>query len=635
MKSKRTKIGVYVCHCGGNISDYVDVKKVVEAVKDLPNVAVARDFVFMCSDAGQDLIKEDIKNYNLDGVVVASCSPHLHEKTFRDAASLAGLNPYLVEHVCIREHSSWVHSDNPEAATQKAIWIVKSAIAKVSMAEELQPIRLDMKPEVIVVGGGIAGMRCAIDLAKVGITVHLIEKGPFLGGRASQIFKVYPSNKTGYELIKELVDEIKKYPNIKVYTNAEILEAGGALGDFKVKISVKPRYVKEGASASEIQEAIAKCPVEVPDEFNYGLTTRKAIYIRDFTYPEVPVIDLEKCTKCGECKIADFDQEPKTYELSGSMIILATGAKPYEPKEGEFGYGVYDYVVTLPLFDRLLATSNGKLEYKGKEIKSIAFIYCVGSRNEEHEYCSRYCCVATLNATLGVLEKFGNNIRVYHVYRDIRAYGKYETYYEEAGKKGVIFLKYDPEEPPVVEKSGDKLIVKVKDLLTGGEEVEIPVDMVVLSVGMVLEEANIFSMLRVPFSRDGFLQEVHPKLKPVETAIGGVLVAGTCQFPKDTVETTASASAAVGRAETSLVKGYTELEPYIAEVDPEKCDGCGICVEECPAGAIKIENNKAVINEALCKGCGACGALCPTEAINLRGYKYEQFRAMIDILKEA
>ncbi len=635
MKSKRTKIGVYVCHCGGNISDYVDVKKVVEAVKDLPNVAVARDFVFMCSDAGQDLIKEDIKNYNLDGVVVASCSPHLHEKTFRDAASLAGLNPYLVEHVCIREHSSWVHSDNPEAATQKAIWIVKSAIAKVSMAEELQPIRLDMKPEVIIVGGGIAGMRCAIDLAKVGITVHLIEKGPFLGGRASQIFKVYPSNKTGYELIKELVEEIKKYPNIKVYTNAEILEAGGALGDFKVKISIKPRYVKESLSAGEIQEAIAKCPVEVPDEFNYGLTNRKAIYIRDFTYPELPVIDLENCTKCGECKVADFNQEPKTYELSGSMIILATGAKPYEPKEGEFGYGVYDYVVTLPLFDRLLATSNGKLEYKGKEIKSIAFIYCVGSRNEEHEYCSRYCCVATLNATLGVLEKFGDSIRVYHVYRDIRAYGKYETYYEEAGKKGVIFLKYDPEEPPTVEKRGDKLIVKVKDLLTGGEEIEIPVDMVVLSVGMVLEEANIFSMLRVPFSRDGFLQEVHPKLKPVETAIGGVLVAGTCQFPKDTVETTASASAAVGRAETSLVKGYTELEPYIAEVDPEKCDGCGICVEECPAGAIKIENNKAVINEALCKGCGACGALCPTEAINLRGYKYEQFRAMIDILKEA
>ncbi len=630
----RERIGVYVCHCGGNISDYVDVKKVVEAVKDLPNVAVARDFIFMCSDAGQDLIKEDIKNLNLDGVVVASCSPHLHEKTFRDAASAAGLNPYVVEHVCIREHSSWVHSDNPDAATQKAIWIVKSAIAKVSLADELKPIKLDMKPEAIVIGGGIAGLRCAIDLAKAGITVHLIEKKPFLGGRAAQIFKLYPSGKTGYEIVKELIDEAKKFDNIHIYTNAEIVEAGGALGDFKVKIKVNPRFVKEDVSKDEIENAIAKCPVEVPDEFNYGLTKRKAIYIQKDSYPEIPVIDMEHCTKCDECGIADFEQEAKSYELNGSMIILATGAKPYEPKEGEYGYKTYDNVITLPIFDRLLAISNGKLEYNGKEIKDIAFIYCVGSRNEEHEYCSRYCCVATLNAAIGALEKFGN-VRVYHIYRDIRAYGKYETYYEEAGKDGMLFFKFDPEEPPVVEKSGDKVVVKVKDLLTGGEEIEIPVDLVVLSVGMELEKADVHTMLRVPFSRDGFLQEVHPKLKPVETAIGGVLIAGTCQFPKDTVETTASASAAVGRADVYLVKGFAELEPYIAEVDAEKCDGCGICVEECLAGAITIKNDKAVINEALCKGCGACGALCPTEAINLRGYKYEQFRAMIDILKEA
>ncbi len=629
----RSRIGVYICHCGGNISDYVDVKKVVEAVKDLPNVAVARDFVFMCSDAGQDLIKEDIKNLKLDGVVVASCSPHLHEKTFRDAAKSVGLNPYVVEHVCIREHSSWVHSDNPDAATRKAIWIVKSAIAKVSLADELEPIRLTMKPEVIVVGGGIAGLRCAADLAKAGITVHLIEKKPFLGGRAAQIYKLYPSGKSGRELVKELIDEVRRYPNVHIYTNAEIVEAGGALGDFKVKIKVKPRFVKENVSKDEIERAIAKCPVEIPDEFNYGLTKRKAIFIREDSYPEVPVIDIDNCTKCNECGIADFDQEPKVYELTGSMIILATGAKPYEPKEGEYGYKVYDNVITLPVFERLLAISGDKLIYNGKEIKDIAFIYCVGSRNEEHEYCSRYCCVATLNAALGAMEKF-KDVRVYHIYRDIRAYGKYETYYEQAGMGGMLFFRFDPEEPPVVEKRGDKIVVKVKDLLTGGEEIEIPVDLVVLSVGMVLEPAEIHGMLRVPFSRDGFLQEVHPKLKPVETAIGGVLIAGACQFPKDTVEATASASAAVGRACVYLVKGYAELEPYIAEVDPEKCNGCGVCVEECPSGAITIKDDKAVINEALCKGCGACGALCPTEAINLRGYKYEQFRAMVDILKE-
>ncbi len=626
----RTRIGVYICHCGGNISDYVDVKKVVEAVKDLPNVAVARDFMFMCSDAGQELIKEDIKNLKLDGVVVASCSPHLHEKTFRDAAKAAGLNPYLLEHVCIREHSSWVHSDNPEAATQKAIWIVKSAIAKVSLAKELEPIKIEMKPEAIVVGGGIAGMRCAIDLAKAGIKVHLIEKTPFLGGKTAQIYKLYPSGKSGSEIIKELVDEIKKLPNIKVYTNAEILSAGGVLGDFKMKVKINPRFVRENGN---YREAVEKCPIEVPDEFNWGLTKRKAIYLREFSYPEIPVIDINACTKCNKCGVADFEQKPEVIEIRGSIIILATGFKPYEPKEGEYGYKIYDNVITLPVFERLLAISDGKLEYNGKEIKDIAFIYCVGSRSEEHEYCSRYCCVATLNAALGAIEKF-RDIRTYHIYRDIRTYGKYETYYEKAGKNRMIFIKFDPEEKPTVEKDGDKLIVRVKDLLTGGELIEIPVDLVVLSVGMELEPSDLYTMLRVPFSRDGFLQEVHPKLRPVETAIGGVLLAGACQFPKDTVETTASASAAAAKAETFLVKGYAELEPYIAEVDPEKCNGCGECVKACTVNAISIENKKAVINKALCKGCGACGAVCPTEAINLMGYRYDQLRAMIDILEE-
>jgi len=620
---ERTKIGVYVCHCGGNISDYVDVKKVVDAIKDIPNVAIARDFVFMCSEAGQELIKEDIKNLNLDGVVVASCSPHLHEKTFRDAAKEAGLNPYLLEHVCIREHCSWVHTDNVEEATRKAIWLVKAGIAKVILARELHPIRLEMKPEAIVVGGGIAGMRCAIDLARAGITVHLIEKSPFLGGRVSQIYKLYPGGKSGKEIVKELVEQIKANPNIKVYTNAEILSASGALGEFNVRIKVKPRYARDVDD-----DVIAKCPVEVPDEFNYGLTTRKAIYKLDFSYPDLPVIDIENCNKCGECN-PNFDEQPETFDLSGSLIILATGFKPYEPKEGEFGYKVYKNVITLPVFERLLELSEGTLKYNGNEINSIAFIYCVGSRNEEHEYCSRYCCVASLNASLAALEKF-SNLRIYHIYRDIRAYGKYESYYETAGRNRVLFVKFDPESPPSVEEVNGKLVIKVKDLLTFGEEIEIPVDLVVLSVGMEPEQSEIFTMLRVPFSRDGFLQEVHPKLRPVETAIGGILVAGACQSPKDTVETTASASAAAAKASTYLVKGFTELEPFIAEIDPDKCDGCGECVSECPVGAINIKDGKAIVTEALCKGCGACGAVCPNEAINLRGYYYDQFRKMIE-----
>jgi len=619
----RKQIGVYICHCGGNISDHVDVKEVVNAVKDLPDVAVARDFVFMCSEAGQQLIKDDIKNLNLDGVVVASCSPHLHEKTFRDAAKSAGLNPFVVEHVNVREHSSWVHTDIREA-TLKAIRTVKSAIAKVSLANELEPIRIEMKREAIVVGGGIAGMRSAIDLAKAGSTVHLIEKSPFLGGKIAQIHRLYPSGKSGTEVVRELVEEIKKEPNIKVYTNAEIVSAEGALGDFKVKIKVNPRYVSKTSNG-----LIAKCPVSVKDEFNFGLTERKAIYMREFSYPEIPVIDIDACTKCGECN-PDFDQKEKTLELSASMIILATGFKPYEPKEGEFGSG-YEGVITLPVFERLLSLSNGKLEINGKEIKDIAFIYCVGSRNEEHEYCSRYCCTATLNAAIEAGKK---GVRAYHIYRDIRTYGKYESYYEDAGKKGMLFIRYDPEEPPVVEKNGDKLLIRVKDLLTDNEELEISADLIVLAVGMEPEMSNLFSMLRIPFSIDGFLQEVHPKLRPVETAIGGVLLAGACQSPKDSVEACISASAAVAKADTYLVKGYTELEPFIAEVNLKRCDGCGLCVEECPANAISIESGKAVIREALCKGCGACGGVCPTEAINLRGYRYDQLRKMIEIAGE-
>ncbi len=637
------KIGVYVCHCGGNISDVVDVYKVVKAVQNFPNVAVAREFMFMCSDQGQQMIEEDIKQLGLNGVVVASCSPHLHEATFRKAVARAGLNPFLFEHINIREHSAWAHKHDPEGATEKAIRLVRSGIAKVSKAKALESIRVDMPPQILIIGAGIAGIRSALDLAKLGIEVHLVEQQPFVGGRVAQGYGAYPSGRLGSELIDELVEELKKEKsNIHLYTNAEVVSIEGFIGNFEVEIQLNPRFVV--SKCDKFEEAIEKCPIEVPDEFNYNITKRKAIYYPyPNAYPELPAIDMNSCNKCGEClsvcgEAINLEQKPERKKIKVSIITFATGFDPYEPKEGEFGYKQFENVVTLPQFERLLALNSEKLEYNGKEIKDVAFIYCVGSREREgeHKYCSRYCCTATINAALAAKQKF--DVRSYHVYRDIRTYGKYETYYEEASKNGAIFLKFSPDNPPEITQSGNKLLVKVQDLLTFGEEIEIPVDMVVLSVGMVPRATEVVSMLRVPYSMDGFLQEVHPKLRPVETAIGGVLIAGACQAPKDTVEATASASATAAKASTYLLKGYTELDPFIVEVNLEKCTGCGDCVEECMFNSIELKDvegeKKAFVIEATCRGCGACAAVCREEAINLRGYTYDQLRSQIDAMLE-
>ncbi|MCD6492243.1 MAG: CoB--CoM heterodisulfide reductase iron-sulfur subunit A family protein [Archaeoglobaceae archaeon] len=634
------RIGVYVCHCGGNISDVVDVYKVVDAVKDEPNVVIAREMMFTCSDPGQKQIEDDIKEFNLNGVVVASCSPHLHETTFRRAAARAGLNPYLLEHVNIREHVSWAHKHDKEGATEKAIKIVKSGIAKVREARALETIKVEMPPKVLIVGAGIAGIRAALDLSKLGIHVYLVEKSPFVGGRVAQSYNAYPSGKFGMELIEELINEVKQQKNITLITNAEVTSIKGVIGNFSVEIIKDPRYVV--ADCPRFKEAIDKCPIEVPNEFDYGLTNRKAIYYPyPNAYPELPVIDMESCNRCGECvKICgdaiNLDQQPEKMRIDVSAIIFATGFDPYQPNEGEFGFNVFESVITLPQFERLLALCDKKLVYKEREIKDIAFIYCVGSRQREgNEYCSRYCCVATINSALAAIEKFGE-INTYHIYRDMRTYGKYERYYEEASKKGARFFRYSLDEPPEITQKGEKLIVKVKDKLTFNEEIELPVDLVVLSVGMVPRKSEIFSMLKVPFSRDGFLQEVHPKLRPVETAIGGVLIGGACQAPKDSVEATASASAAAAKAATYLLKGYAELEPFIVEVNLEKCTGCGDCVKECPYDSIQLKNingeEKAFVIEAACRGCAACAAVCPEEAINLRGYTYDQLRAQIDAM---
>ncbi|HEW94154.1 CoB--CoM heterodisulfide reductase iron-sulfur subunit A family protein [Candidatus Geothermarchaeota archaeon] len=646
--SEEVRIGVYVCHCGGNISDYVDVKKVVEAIKDEPGVVVAKDVMFACADSSQNEMIEDIKKYNLNRLIVASCSPKLHELTFRGVAARAGLNKYTYYHANIREQSSWAHTDDKEGATIKAIRHVRAAIAYARLAEPLESIKTSTVSKVLVIGGGIAGLRAALDLADAGLSVYIVEKDPFVGGRAAQLSSIYPSGKKGYEIVSELINEVLKRENIMIYTNAEIKELSGYVGNFEVKIRIKPRYFK--GRCDNIEEIISKLPKNIPDEFNYGLTKRTPVRVPPYpgAYPEIPHLDIENCdNKCmevlKECDKIDFEMKEETITLKIGAIVVATGFDPYDPKEGEFGYGSYDNVITLPQLHRLIELNKTeKLIYNGKEIKRVAFIYCVGSRQtkrgeeEVNEYCSRYCCKAAIYASLNLLKRF-NGLKIYHFFRDIRTYGREELLYEEASKNGVIFIKYDENDPPKVIGDEGRLIVKSKDLLTPlEEEIEIPVDMVVLVTGMVPRKNNeeLYKILKLSTSRDRFLLEVHPKLKPVETAITGIFIAGACQAPKDTIETLSSASAAASKAATLTMVKTLELEPFVAHVDPEKCELSKLCIDECEYGAIEIKEyegigKKAWVNEAKCKGCGACVAVCPTEAIQLKGLSNRQIREMI------
>lgn len=641
-EDKQHRIGVYVCHCGGNISDYVDVKKVTEEIAKEANVVVAKDVMFACSDSSQNEMIEDVKANKLDRMIVASCSPRLHEITFRNVCQRAGLNPYTYYHVNIREQSSWAHIDDKKGATEKALRQVRSAVAYSRLSEPLEGISAESTPAVMVVGGGIAGLRAAIDLANAGIAVHLVEKDPFLGGRVPQLSQVYPQGRSGPEIAKEMVQEVQSNENIAVYTNSEISSVEGYVGNFKVEINTKPRYFKTTcpriASVPDVQG--------VPNEFDYGLTKRGAAILPPYegTYPTIPYLDKEHCPPeclsqiqaiCNEA--VDLNEQPKNIRIKVGSIIVTTGFDPYEPKIGEFGYSLYKNVVTLQQLHSLM-----ELGIPNK-VHEIAFIYCVGSRQtptrenqDVNEYCSRYCCNATMNVSLSLLKKI-KGLHVYHIYRDIRTYGLNETLFEQASKENVLFFKHADEAPPTVYENDGKLVVKVKDLLTPiEEELELPVDMVVLVTGMVPRKSNeqLYSMLKISKGKDKFLLEMHPKLKPVETAMAGIYIAGTAQAPKDISETVASAEAAASKAANIALKKELILEPFVAHVNPETCSINKLCIQECKYDAIEIKDEsgkgkKAWVNAARCTGCGACVAVCPTGAIELKGLGNEQIEAMI------
>jgi heterodisulfide reductase subunit A2 len=573
------RIGVYVCHCGGNISDYVDVEKVVEELKADPDVVVAKTAMFTCSDATQQEIIEDIKEQGLDGIVVASCSPKLHTFTFREVAKRGGLSPYQYTQVNVREQCSWTHTDDHTGATAKAARLVKAGVGRTRLTIPLEPIVVETVPKAVVIGGGIAGLRAALGLAEIGIAVFLVEREARLGGWAAGFGEMYPHGKNGLQMVEALTEKVRRNSDITVFTNAEVTGKSGSFGNYQVEIRVNA-----GGGA----------------------------------------------TGGGE-----------TITVDAGSIVVATGFAAYPVADDELGYGL-DGVVTLPEFKRLVDSGDGPLQFQGKPVKNIVYIYCVGSRQDPdivdnaHTYCSRYCCTAAVHASIEVAAKPGR-LHQYHLHRDIRTYGKYEKLYDESLNSGSVYLKVPDDEPPTVTRDPQtgRLLVTTRDLLAEGEEIEILADLVVLVTGMVpRENGDLTKTLKLPVGKSGFFNEIHPKLRPVETVVDGVYICGTCQQPMNSAEAVSSGLAAVTQSASILKRGFAELDPLVAVVDTELCTWCGACAEACPYGApqeAEVDGKAvAMIDKTACKGCGGCVPVCPVKAIDLEGYTDAQIRAMID-----
>ncbi len=639
----KEKIGVYICHCGGNISDYVDVDQIGKMLKQEHGVLISKDIMFACADSSQKEMIQDIQDNKLDAIVVASCSPKLHLHTFKGVAGRAGLNPSNYVQVNIREQCSWPHSDQPMDASVKAVGLIRAGINRVIHSEALEDLEITAKKSVMVIGAGVAGMRAAISLAKLGNEVFLVEQDHFVGGRIAQSGELFMSGQHGKDLVKQLYDELKKEKNISLFTGASIEKVTGSLGNFQVDLSLKPRYVTWKKDGCDIEMAMKECPVSVPDPFNFGLTQRKALY-KNYpeALPDIPVADIEALkdhkeylTKFGNC--IEPNQIVETISLTTSTVLVTTGYDTYMPTDGEYGFKNIEHVITLPEYKRLLETSNGSLIYKNRKIKSIAYIYCVGNRQTkgENKHCSRYCCTAAIHTSI-ITNRKHPEVKAYHLFRDIRTYGKQELLYDASSKQGDVYIRFEEKEPPKIEMNGNNMLVTVKDYLTLKMELELEVDLVVLVIGMVhrKDSSEISEKFKIPVGNDKFFNEIHPKLKPVETVIKGVFIAGACQGPRNITESVQSSLAAAAKVNSLIRTGSISLDPIIARIDAEKCVWCGKCAEVCEYNSLKkVEHNGkeiATVNKATCAGCGICAPVCPEDAIEIVQYTNNEIEGMID-----
>jgi len=651
------KTGVYICHCGLNIAGTVDVEEVAKYAGTLPNVVVARDYRYMCSDPGQALIKDDIKNLGLNRVVVASCSPRMHEPTFRRACQDAGLNPYLYEHANIREHCSWVHDDR-QIATEKAKDLVRAAVRRVSFHEPLEIKERPLNPNVLIVGGGIAGIQAALDIANGEHMVYLVEKEPAIGGHMAQLDRTFPTLDCSECILTPKMTEVGQHPFITLLAYSEIEEVLGSVGNFKVRVKKKARYVdEEKCTGCGICEE--KCPWKVDSEFEMGLGKRRVIYVPFAqAIPHVATIDKEHCVyflkgKCRACekfcdaKAIDFEQKDEIVELEVGSIILTTGYDLFDVRRiPQYGYGRYDNVLTGLEFERMTCAAGptgGKVLLKnGRQPESVAIIHCVGSRDENyHEYCSRVCCMYALK--YAHLIKENTQAEVYQMYIDMRCFGEgFEEFYRRVCDEGVNFIRgkvAKVTDVALTEEEQGKLVVIAEDTLLGGI-IRVPVDMVILCPALEarFDAEDVAKLFTINRRADGFFMERHVKLDPVATATEGVFIAGCCEGPKDIPDTVAQASAAAAKALSMISRGRVVIEPTTAQVNEVLCQACGRCEEICDFHAPRVISKDGLrvssVDAALCKGCGACAVVCPTGAMSVRHSTREQINGMVEALLE-
>ena len=645
------KIGVYICHCGTNIAGKVNIEELVKYASTLPYVTVAKDYKFMCSDPGQNLIVEDIKERKLNRVVVASCSPSMHEQTFRRACQEGGLNQYLFQMANIREHCSWVTEDE-DSAISKAKAILAGAVYKAVYLEPLEVKKVKINPNTLIVGGGIAGIQAALEIAESGHKVYLVEKEPSIGGHMAQFDKTFPTLDCAACILTPKMVQVGQHPNITLLTYSEVESVSGYVGNFKVKIRKKARYV-DVDRCNGCGECALKCPIKVPSEFDMNFGKRKAIY-KPFAQgvPNVFTIDKEHCPKllkdkCGLCEkicpagAIDFKQTDEIIEVSVGAIIIATGFQIFDASQmPQYGYGRLNNVLSGLEFERLSSANGptgGEILLKdGTEPKSVGILHCIGSRDDRfHHYCSRVCCMHSLKYAHLIKEK--TEAEVYQFYVDMRCFGKgYEEFYNRLLEEGVRFVRGKAAEVTdfaVYKGEEGKLIVRCEDTAIGAIR-RIPVDMVILANALEAREdakeiARIFS---INTGADGFFIEKHPKLAPISTTTDGVFIAGCCQGPKDIPDAVAQGAAAASEALSLIDRGEVEIEPYTSVINAELCSGCRTCIGVCPYSAIEFDEEKkvSVVNDALCKGCGTCVAACPSGAATAQHFTDKQIFSEIE-----